>query len=1133
MRCSCFVFASGVRNKFSMLVAAIWILLAAGATLSLGVGHEYSESEKPALYIIGTAHLDSQWNWTVQDTIRQYLAPTFLDNFKLFERFPHYVFNYEGAIHYMWFKEYHPQAWPALQKYVAEGRWRLSGSWINAADVNVPSPESLMRQALYGKRFFRREFDRSSQDIYLPDCFGFGFALPSIAFHSGLAAFSTQKLTWGSSVPIPFPIGRWMGVDGNEVVAALNPRAYVTRIRSDISTDLKWSDDLTSLGNGRQVGFRYFGTGDIGEAPDAESVDWLEKAIANRDGRVEVRSTSADQLARDLTPEEKASLPVYKGELTMKTHGVGCYTSQAAMKRFNRMNELLADAAERAAVAAEWLAGAPYPGDRLREAWLRVLWHQFHDDLTGTSIPQAYGFSWNDELVSANQFAAVLTGAAGDIAGMLDTRSVGIPLMVYNPLSASRHDAVEASVQFPAAAPAAVRVVDRSTGREIPAQVLGSEGREARILFLAEMPAIGFKVYDVQAGTARSGSASHLKVTEKSLENARYLARIDANGDIASIFDKEALKELLKAPVRLEMRDDPSPDKPAWRILWETVNASPREFLAAPAVRVLERGPVRIALEITRKAAGSTIVQRVSLLEGGDRVDVENLIDWKSPNTLLKASFPFAASNPKATYDLGLGTIERGNNTPDHYEVPAQMWADMTDASGAFGAAVLNDCKYGWDKPADNVLRLTLLHTPLPRASAYQRSQDLGSHRFTYAVAGHAGDWRAGRIPARAAALNQPLVAFQTAAHAGRLGRSFAMVSLDDTGGQVAIVALKKAEDADDLVVRLQERYGRPARTRVRFPGTVSAVREINAAEETIGAFPWSGDEIIVDLKAYQPRTLAVRLRPSSGSKPARPAAMPLNLPFNLDGISGDGRREDGDFDGKKQTLAAELLPGNLQLHGVPFEFGSGAPGALNVVVPGGQQIALPPGYDRIYIIAAAVGGDIPATFRTAPKAGYPEALGDVIVREWEGPVGRWFTPLKDTRLFREVYVPPMRGQSWTQDAIQSDLVVGVDPATGVLQGIDRIRPGFVKRDEIAWAGAHRHFPGGNQPYIPSYLFVYAIDLPAGSAVLHLPDNDRLRILAMTAARRPALLRPAGVLYAPDLPEPGLGFSGPNTGAPR
>jgi alpha-mannosidase len=1105
-------------------VSIVLLLLAAFVALMPALSQEKGAGAKPVLYVIGTAHLDSQWNWTVQDTIRQYLGATFFDNFKLFERFPQYVFNYEGAIHYMWFKEYYPETWPTLQKYVADGRWRLSGSWINAADVNVPSPESLMRQALYGKRFFRQEFNRTSQDVYLPDCFGFGFALPSIAVHSGLSAFSTQKLTWGSSVPIPFPVGLWKGVDGNTVVAALNPRDYVTRIRSDISADPKWSDDLTSLGNGRQVAFRYFGTGDVGEAPDAESVGWLEKAIANHEGKVEVRNTSADQLSRDLTPQERGALPEYAGELTMKTHGVGCYTSQAAMKRFNRMNELLADAAERAAVMAEWLTGLPYPGERLRDAWLRMLWHQFHDDLTGTSIPQAYGFSWNDELVSANQFAAVLQGSTADVAGLLDTQVSGIPLVVYNPLSTERRDPVEATISFPGPAPAAIRVVDRLTGQDAPAQVLGTNGSEARILFLADMPSIGTKVFEVRAAASPAGS-SRLNVTPSSLENARYTVKIDGNGDVASIFDKEAQKELLRSPVRLEMRDDPSPDKPAWRILWATVNSAPREHVAAPMVRILERGPVRVALEVTRKAAGSTIVQHVSLIEGGDRVNVENLIDWKSPNTLLKASFPFTASNPKATYDLGLGTIERGNNTPDHYEVPAQKWADLTDAGGIFGAAVLNDCKYGWDKPEDHVLRLTLLHTPLPRASAYQRSQDLGRHRFTYAVAGHAGDWRAGRVPARASALNQPLIAFQATTHAGPLGASFSLLSLSDTNGQVAVAALKKAEDSDEIVLRLQERYGRPAKARIKFAGPISAVREINAAEESVGSFPLSGNELNVDLKPYQPRTLALRLRPASVPKSSR-AVAPLELPFNLDGISRDGNRADGDFDGRKQTLAGELLPQELQLGGVPFKFGSSAPGALNVLVPKGQQIQMPNGsYNLLYILASSVGGDVPASFRILGSAGFSTA--SINIREWEGPVGRWYTPLKDTRLFREVYVPPMRGQSWTQEAIQADLVVGVDPATGMIQGIDQIRPGYVKRDEIAWVGSHRHAPDGNQPYIPTYLFAYAIPLLPGARSVQLPSNDHLRILAMTVARQPARLLPAAALYAADLPEPAAPVSIP------
>ncbi|MCX6538499.1 MAG: glycosyl hydrolase-related protein [Acidobacteria bacterium] len=1108
--------------------------LAATALVGLTLGlasattQEPGKASRPTLYVVANAYLDTQWNWTVQDTIRDFVPATFFDNFKLIEQYPHYVFNFEGAIHYMWFKEYYPEAWATLQKHVATGRWRLAGSWINAVDVNVPSPESLMRQALYGKRFFRREFDRTSQDVFLPDCFGFGFALPSVAAHSGLTAFSTQKLTWGSSVPIPFPIGRWRGVDGSTVVAALNPRDYVTRIRSDVSTDPKWSDDLTTVSTGRQIGLRYFGVGDIGGAPDPETVDWLEKAFANKDAKIEVRNTSADQLSRDLTDQEKAALPEYTGELTMKTHGVGCYTSQAALKRFNRENELLADAAERAAVAARVLTGLRYPAERLRDAWTRVLWHQFHDDLTGTSIPQAYGFSWNDELVSANQFAGVLESSTAAVGDLLDTRGTGVSLVVFNPIARARRDTVEATVYFRGPAPEAIRVADTVTGRDVPAQVLERRGSEARVLFVAEMPPVGYKVFDVTPATAAAPSSS-LRITSQSLENARYTVKVDSNGDIASVFDKSAGRELLRAPVRLELRDDPSPDKPAWRILWTTVNAAPREYPIAPVVRIIERGPVRVALEITRKAAGSTFVQRVMLTDGGDRVDVENLVDWKSPNTLLKASFRFQASNPKATYDLGLGTIERGNNTPDHYEVPAQKWADLTDASGQFGVAVVNDSKYGWDKPADDVLRLTLLHTAKAKAYPYESANDLGHHRFVYAIAGHAGDWRAGQVPARAAALNQPLLPFQTTAHPGVLGRSISLLSIDSADGQVAVRAFKRAEDDEAIVVRLQEQYGRPGRVRVTLPaGEIVAAREINAAEEPVGSFPSSGRSISVDLKPYQPRTFALTLQPSASAiesdratrRIAAPVAVSLDLPFNLDGVSTDSNRGDGDFDGKKQTLAAELLPRELELDGVRFRFGSVQNGAANVLVPNGQRLTLPRGpYNRLYVLAASVDGDLPATF-TIGRASASTPVR-ITIRDWQGPVGQWDSTLKEPRLFREKYVPPItRGQSWTLDAIAADMVVRWDTATGAVTGLDQIRPGFVKRDEIAWVGGHRHAPNGNQPYIPTYLFAYAIDLPDGARDVTLPSDGRVRLLAATVARVPAATRPAAPLYARDLPDP-------------
>jgi alpha-mannosidase len=1090
----------------------IAVLIALCTGLTSVRSQQSGQDPKPLLYVVGTSHLDSQWNWTVQDTIREFVPNTFFENFKRFEQYPDYTFNYEGAIHYMWFKEYHPEAWPTLQKYVAAGRWRLAGSWINAVDVNVPSPESLMRQALYGKRFFRQEFGRVSQDVYLPDCFGFGFALPSIATHCGLSQFSTQKLTWGSSYGIPFPIGRWKGVDGNSVVAALNPGDYVTKIKSDVSVDPKWSNDLTSIGAGRRVGFRYFGTGDIGGAPDTESVDWLEKSLANKAGKVEVRNTAADQLSRDLTSEERAALPEYEGELTMKTHGVGCYTSQAAMKRFNRENELLADDAERASVAAELFAGLEYPNERLRDAWIRVLWHQFHDDLTGTCIPQAYQFSWNDELVSANQFAGVLTSSTSAVADTLDTSGTGIPLVVYNPLSTTRRDPVEATVEFSGPAPAAIHMVDRVTECDVTSQILERQGNKVRILFLAEMPSVGFKVFSVLPGASHRRAGSSLSVTTASLENARYRVKIDSNGDLASILDKEAGHELLKAPIRLEMRNDPSPDKPAWRILWDTVNSPPRQYVTAPQVRVVERGPVRVTLEITRKAAGSTFVQRIMLTDGGDRVDVENVVDWKSTNTLLKASFPFAAANAKATYDLGLGTIQRGNNTPDHYEVPAQEWADLTDESGAYGASLLNDSTYGWDKPADNVLRLTLIHTAKARAYPYQSSNDLGHHKFVYSIAGHRGDWRTGRVPQRAAALNQPLVAFQTEAHAGVLGRSISILSIDDPNNQVAVRALKKAEDSDEIVLRVQELHGRPALTRIKFALPIQSVREINAAEETVGSFAASDGQLAIALKPYQPRTFALRLQTRSDQLRMTRSSMPMDLPFNLDGVSTDANRGDGDFDRKGQTLAGELLPEKLQLDGVSFKLGSSAPGATNVLVPKGQTLSLPQdSYNRIYILATAIGGDVTTTIGGQT----------VTVREWQGPVGQWDSRLKEPRQLREVHVAPMtRGQSWTADAINQDLVVQYDATTGVVKGIDQIRRGFVKRDEIAWIGTHRHAPEGNQPYLASYVFLYVIDLPKGAREVRLPNDDRLRILAMTVVREPFRIRPATALYASDLTEP-------------
>ncbi|HWK12407.1 MAG TPA: glycoside hydrolase family 38 C-terminal domain-containing protein, partial [Vicinamibacterales bacterium] len=865
-------------------------------------------------------------------------------------------------------------------------------------------------------------------------------------------------------------------------------------------------------------------SGDTGGGPTEESVANVERAAEKKGGPIEVRNTSADQLSRDITPAEFKALPLYTGELILKTHGTGCYTAQAAMKRFNRQNELLADDAEKSAVAAAYLTGLAYPTERLREAWTRFLWHQFHDDLTGTCIPQAYQFSWNDEITSMNQFSSVLTSSTTAAASLLKTAGTGTPLVIFNPLSVERHEPVEATVKVTAPA-GALSVIDAASGESVPAQVLERTPGTARILFMADVPAVGFKVVHVRAAAAAVAGAPAVDVTENTLENNRLSVKIDRNGDIASIYDKDAKRELLRAPIMLELRDDPSSNWPAWEVLYDTVQAPAREYVSHPTMKVIERGPVRAAIEITRRASGSTFVQRVSLIAGGDRVNVENLVDWQSPNSLLKVSFPLTASNPKATYDLGVGVIERTGNEPDKYEVPAQKWADLTDTTGSFGVGIINDSKYGWDKPDDGTLRLTLLHTPRPTARyTYQSSNDLGHHRFVFAIAGHAGDWRQGRLPARAAELNQPLVAFEADAHDGDLGPSFSMASLDDPTGQVAITAMKHAEDSDEIVVRLQERYGRTRRATLRMPSGIVAAREINAAEEDVAPIDLSADSgggrgnqgprptLALDFKPFQPRTIALKLAPRAAQPVAARTSASIELPFDLDGISTDKDRADGDFDGKKHTISAELLPHELRLDGVPFTFGSGATGQKNVVVPDGQVLRIPDGdFTRLYLIAAAVGGDVTTTI----------AGQRMTVREWQGPVGQWWSRLKEPSALWEPFVPAIHEGNTvptvpSQREIQDGLVVKWDPQTGAVSGIDQLRPAFLKRDEIAWVGSHRHAPEGNEVYVASYLFLYGIDLPAGARDVRLPSDKRLRILAATAVREPQRVRPAGAIYLAD-----------------
>ena len=1116
---------------------------------------------EPTLYVVGYAHLDTEWRWEYPQTINEYLPKTLRNNFAFFEKYPNYIFNFTGSNRYRLIKEYYPADFERLKQYVAAGRWFPAGSSVEEGDVNSPNAESIIRQILYGNNWFRKEFGMASEEYMLPDCFGFPASLPSILAHAGIKGFSTQKLSsaWqpaphvgGPDSPqqtpigIPFNVGLWEGPDGQTVIAALNPLSYGSQVTYDISKSPSasaapsrgraqedWVKRIQINGNltGVFTDYHYVGTGDVGGSPNENSVRLMEAITTKRkaslpqagppaantdamvqvgDGPINVIWSKADQMFLDLLRCCKTTkLPRYKGDLELINHSAGSLTSQAYQKRWNRKNELLADAAEKASLAAEWLGVRSYPRERLNDAWTLVMGGQFHDLLPGTSTPKAFQFAWNDQVLAMNQFADVLTSATQGVVSGLDTLVKGTSIAVYNPLNVAREDVVEASVSWPNGAPAGVRVFGPD-GQEVPAQL--SNGK---VLFLAKVRSVGYAVYDVQEADTQS-SSTELKVTESSLENARYRIQINQNGDVSSIFDKKVNRELLAAPHRLALSTDNPRQWPAWNMDFEDAQRAPRAFVSGPAkIRVVEKGPVRVSLEVARETEDSRFSQTISLAAGdaGNRVEFGNVIDWKTKETNLKATFNLAAQNKLATYNWDIGTIQRPNAYDRQFEVATHQWIDLTDQSNSYGATVLTDCKYGSDKPDDQTLRLTLVRTPGTRGGyADQGTQDWGRHEFTYGLAGHGGDWRAAQNDWHAYRLNQPLIAFETSKHPGPMGKEFSFLRVSNP--RVRVLATKKAENSDEWIVRLVEIDGKRANdVRISFAGPISSAREVNGQEQPLtSATNVTKGELVTSFTPYQVRSFAIKL-PASTAKLTSTQSQPVNLEYDLSVSSRDGRPADGSFDAwpnnqnqsQGKALPAELLPREIVYAGIRFSLAPGGAGKPNAVVPRGQTIALPQGKpNRIYLLAAAANGDQKATFNVGEKS------FALTIQDWGGFIGQW-----DDRRWsqREVQIPPRTPPPGTPPDIAAQMQrtrTRIDPyaeMTGIV-------PGFIKRTPVAWFASHRHSAdGANEPYAYSYLFAYSLEVPAGARTLVLPNNERIRILAITVANEFGDVRPAQPLY--------------------
>ncbi len=1114
-------------------------------------------AKDPTLYVVGYAHLDTEWRWEYPQVIDEFLPKTMHDNFALFAKYPHYIFNFSGANRYRMMKEYWPLDYARLKNYVAQGRWFPAGSSMEEGDVNAPSAEAILRQVLYGNEFFRKEFGVASEEYMLPDCFGFPWSLPTILAHAGIKGFSTQKLTWGSSVPdqpstpvgmegkgVPFNVGRWIGPDGKAVIAALNPGSYSGGVSDNLSTDTTWINRVNRDGEkyGVYADYHYYGTGDTGGAPRESSVAEVEKSVTSH-GPLDVISATADQMFKDITPSEAEGLPSYSGEMELQNHSAGSLTSQAYQKRWIRQEELLADGAEKASVAASWLGSRAYPMERLNGAWTLAMAAHFHDLAAGTATPRAYEFAWNDDVLGMNQFASVLTDASQAVASAMNTEGQGTPLVVYNALNVPRQDVVEAEVPF-RRAPRSITVVGPD-GQPVPAQLDSWSDGVAHILFVASAPSVGYAVYDVRSSSGHA-APSPLKVTARTLENADYRVTLNDAGDVSSIYDKTLDKELLSAPIRLALLTDTPTQWPAWNMDFDDEQAAPRTYVGAqgPAeIHVTEKGPVRVSITVSRTVDSSKFVQTISLSAGdaGRRVEFRNAIDWHMPATMLKATFPFTASDSLATYNWDVGTIQRGNAYPRKFEVPSHQWIDLTDHSGAYGVTVLTDDKNGSDKPNDNTIRLTLLRTPglSPQGYSYsdQASQDFGHHEFVYGLAGHAGDWRSAQTDWTGYELNDPMRVFTTGKHAGALGRSWSLLHLNDS--RVRVMALKRAEASDEYIVRITEMSGRAQPdVRLTFAAPVTAAREVNGQEQPLGPATVDDGSLVTSLTPYTIRSFAVKLAATPEAQ-AAPTSQAVALDYDRAVASNDGTHSVSGFNAAGEALPAEMLPDTVTYDGIAFQLAPAASGLPNAVTARGQRIRLPSGhFNRVYLLAASDTGDRTDTF----AVGREHTKLDI--EAWDGFIGQWYD-----RTFKQVPAPPptpeqqaaqerriaqyrARADSTFHARLDSARATGGDTlalitayqeqqarrARGfrqrMLEVMDGLTPGFIKRAPVAWFASHKHTPDGkNEAYAYSYLFAYRLDVPAGATTLTLPNDPHVRILAVTVANQAPALVPAHPLY--------------------
>ncbi len=811
--------------------------------------------------LIGNAHIDIAWLWRMAETVQvaRNTYRTVLDNMA---EYPELLYAQSQAVTYRWMEEKDPELFARIRKAVQEGRWEIVGGMWVEPDCNLISGESWARQLLFGKTYFREKFGADVQIGWNPDSFGYNWNMPQLYRQAGIRSFITQKLWWNDTTVFPHFLFWWQGVDGTRILTYMPPAPYDSRVGL--------TDTLRSLGvfeatTGRTDSLILYGLGDHGGGPNREILNRVRGYNRLPMAPRFTHRKPSDYLAGVLAGDT-AALPVVGDELYLEYHQ-GTFTSQAAVKKGNRTSEAMLSTAEKAASVAARLGG-DYPADALREAWRTVLTNQFHDILPGSSIAPVY----RDALEAYARAQGSLRKATGQaleaVAAGVDTRvQPGRPLLVFNPLSWERTDAVQTALPDSVTGP--VHLVDEK-GEAVPAEISPDPAGEGRLLvFVApHVPALGHRVFWLQPGAAEK-PAPPAGADGTTLENTRHRLEVDpATGNIRSLKDKRLNREFVAAGEqanRLWVYEDRPEDWDAWNIGY-----TGRSWMLdkADAVELESVSPVRAVLKVKKSFLGlskdreyptenfpsSFFEQRIVLWNDLERIDIRTDADWWEDHLSLKACFPLSVKADEATFEIPFAAIRRTTRQETlwekaRYETPALRWGDLSDAGG--GLSLLNDGKYGYDVHG-NTVKLSLLRSPTwPDPVA-----DRGRHAFTYSLYTHAGAWNDGETVRRAAELNQPLQAVWTDAHPGPRPPVHAFAAV--TGRHAVLETVKRAEDGRGWILRLYDALGTGGPATVSFGGAPRRAFACDLLEQDGAPLPVKDGAVVLEFKPFEIKTVRV-----------------------------------------------------------------------------------------------------------------------------------------------------------------------------------------------------------------------------------------------------------------------------------